>query len=64
MEFMHEQTYLMRLFPGSLGGQAMEWFSKLTMGIKSFEELIELFLQQYFYSIHHPITMIDLCNTR
>lgn len=29
MEFMHEQTYLMCLFPRSLGGQAMEWFSKL-----------------------------------
>ena len=27
-EFMHKQTYLMHLFLRSLGGQAMEWFSK------------------------------------
>lgn len=64
MEFMHKNTYLMRLFPRSLGGPALEWFSKLPNGIRSFEELIKLFLQQYSYNIHHPIIMIDLCNAR
>lgn len=48
MEFMHEQTYLMRLFSRSLGGKAMEWFSSLLVGIKTFEELIQLFLQKIF----------------
>lgn len=37
MEFIHDQTYLMRLFPRSLGGQAMEWFTSLPKGIKMFE---------------------------
>lgn len=64
MEFMHKKTYLMCLFPRSLGGQAMEWFSSLPVGIKSFEELVELFLQQYSYNIHLPVTMIELCNTK
>lgn len=64
MEFMHDQTYLMRLFPRSLGGQAMEWLSSLPKGIKTFEELIQLFLQQYSYNIRHLVTMIDLCNTQ
>lgn len=45
MEFMHKQTYLMCLFPRSLGRQDMEWFSSLLVGIKYFEELVELFLQ-------------------
>lgn len=30
IEFMHNDTYIMRLFPRSLGGPVMEWFSKLT----------------------------------
>lgn len=64
MEFMHEQTYLMHLFPRSLGGQAMEWFSSLPIGINFFEELIQLFLQKYSYSIRHPVTMIEFCNTK
>ncbi len=29
MDFMDEDTYLMRLFPRTLGGQTMEWFTKL-----------------------------------
>ena len=45
MEFMHNQTYLMRLFPRSLGGQAMEWFSHLPTGIKTFNEIANLFVQ-------------------
>src|SRR5271156_2021307 len=41
IEYMHEPTYLMRLFPGSLGGNAMEWFSKLNLKVKTFDELIQ-----------------------
>ena len=29
IEVAHNETYLMRLFPRSLGGKTMEWFSKL-----------------------------------
>ena len=51
MEFMHNQTYRMRLFPRSLGGQAMEWFSHLPLGIKKFDEIFNLFIQQYSHNI-------------
>lgn len=61
---MHEPTYLMRLFPWSLGGSSIHWFSKLTPTIKTFEELIKLFYQQYLYNIQHPVTMIDICNLK
>ena len=46
MEFMHDPTYLMCLFPRSLGGQAMEWFSHLPQGLKAFDEIADLFVQQ------------------
>lgn len=64
MEFMQENTYLVHLFLRSLGGPTIECFSKLPTIIKYFEALIKLFLQQYSYNICHPVTMIDLCNTR
>ena len=44
MEFMHNQTYLMHLFPRSLGGQAMEWFLNFPTGIKTFNEIVSLFI--------------------
>ncbi len=53
VEFVHDQTYLLRLFPHSLGGPAMEWFSHLTPGIKTFEELAKMFLQHYSHNIQH-----------
>ena len=64
MEFMHNQTYLMRLFPRSLGGQAMEWFSHLPPGIKTFDEMANLFIQQYSHNIQHPVNIRDLCNLK
>ena len=64
MEFIHDQTYLMRLFPRSLGGPAMEWFSRLPSGIKSFDEIATLFLQHYSHNIQHLVTIRDLCNLK
>lgn len=64
MEFAHEDTYLMRLFPKSLSGLAMEWFSKLPPGIRSFIELVDKFFSQYSYNIQREVTMLDLCNTK
>jgi hypothetical protein len=46
LEFAHEDTYLMRLFPPSLGGQSMEWLSKITPPINTFEELINKFISK------------------
>jgi hypothetical protein len=60
LEFSHEDTYLMRLFPCSLGGKSMEWFSKITPPINAFEEFINKLISQYSYNIQHQITMLDL----
>lgn len=64
LEFSHEDTYLMCLLSRSLGGQSMEWLSKITPPIKAFEELINEFISQYSYNIQHQITMIDLCKAK
>lgn len=64
LEFTHNDTYLMRLFPRSLGGHCMDWFSKLPLGIRSFEELVNKFINQYSCNIQHEITMKDICNTK
>lgn len=47
LEFTHDDTYLMRLFPRNLGGHCMERFSKLPPSIRSFEELVNKFINQY-----------------
>ena len=60
----HNETYLMRLFPQSFGGQTMEWFSKLPLGIKSFNELVDIFVTHYSYNIRHEVTMFDFCNAK
>ena len=60
MDFIHEDTYLLRLFPRSLRGQALEWFTKLTHPLKTFDELARRLTQHYSYNIQQPITMIDL----
>jgi len=36
LELSYNDTYLMRLFPRSLGGQATEWFAHLTPIIRTF----------------------------
>ena len=59
MKFIHEDTYLLRLFPRSLSGQALEWFTKLTPTLKTFDELARRLTQHYSY-IQQPIAMIDL----
>lgn len=64
IEFMHNTTYLMRLFPRSLGGKAMDWFSKLPPGIKMFQDLASNFVTHYSYNIEHKVTMLNLYNTK
>ena len=64
MDFMHNQTYLMHLFPRSLGGQAMEWFSHPPPGIKTFDEIANLFIQKYSHNIQHPVNIRDLYNLK
>jgi len=64
LEVAHDETYLMRLFPRSLGSQAMEWFSRLPLGIKTFDELVNKFITHFSYNIEHEVSMLDLCNTK
>lgn len=64
LEVAYEDTYLMHLFPQSLGRTTTSWFSRLTGGIRTFEELIQKFLAHYSHNIEHDITMVDLCNTK
>ena len=64
MGFIHEDTYLLRLFPTSLNGQALEWFTKLSPPIKTFDELARRFTQHYSENIQQPITMIDLATMK
>ena len=42
----------------------MEWLSRLPSGIKSFDEIATLFLQQYSHNIQHLVTIYDLCNLK
>jgi len=63
-EVSHNDMYLMRLFPRNLGGHAIEWFSHLPMGIKSFNELAEKFATHCSYNAEHGISMTDLCNNK
>ena len=64
MDFMHEDTFLMMLFPKSLKGQDMELFTKLSPPIKTFDGLLECFIQQYSYNIQHLVIVLDLCNIK
>lgn len=47
MEVSHNDIYLMRLFPNSLEGQTIEWFSKLTPSIKTFTAIVDKFVTHY-----------------
>ncbi|GLJ31915.1 hypothetical protein SUGI_0642360 [Cryptomeria japonica] len=42
----------------------MEWLSKITPPVRSFDELVNKFITQYSYNIQHAITMLDVCNTK
>ena len=61
MDFMHEDSYFMRLFPRSLRGKAMKWFTKLTPPPKTFDELAQCLIQKYSYNIQYHVTMLELC---
>ena len=64
MDFVQEDTYLMRLFPKKINGQVMEWFTKISPPLKYFDDLVQLCIQHYSYNIQHAITMLDLCNIK
>ena len=59
-----EPTYLMRLFPSSLGGPALEWYSKLPGTIKSWSELAKKFISHFSFNITNGVTLSNLCSTK
>lgn len=64
LEVAYDETYLICLFPQSLGVTTMQWFSCLPGGIRTFEELAQKFIAHYAHNIEHDVTMLDLCNTK
>jgi hypothetical protein len=64
VEVAHDETYLMRLFPQSLAGPAMEWFSHLPHGIQSWGELAEKFIAHFHHNIERKVSIKDLCDIK
>lgn len=60
MEFAYDDTYLMWLFPRSFSGHAMEWFSRLPIGIKTFQEIIDAFIKIYACNIAMDVSLEEL----
>jgi len=64
LEVSNNDTYLMRLFPRSLSGQAAKWFAHLPPGIRTFPKLAEKFVNHFSYNFEHEVSMTNLCNTK
>lgn len=60
MEVSYNDTYLMHLFPWSLGGQEIKCFSHLPLDIKTFWELVDKFVAHFSYNIEHEATLNDV----
>ena len=41
IDFMHEDSFLMCFFPRSIREKAMEWFTKLSPPLKTFDDLLQ-----------------------
>lgn len=57
MEVAYKYSYSMCLFPRSLGGQAIEWFSPLPPGINTFQEIIDQFVIHLSYNIDTNVSL-------
>lgn len=64
IEVVHEDTYILRLFPKSLGEPALEWFSHLPPRITSWGKLAKLFIYNFSHNIDNLVSLIDLCTTK
>lgn len=59
----YEHTYLMILFPRSLTGPALDWFTLFPKGIRSWDKLADKFVENYAYNIDIDVTIATLCKT-
>lgn len=57
LEVAYDKTYLMHLFPQSLCGSAMQWFSLLPDRIGTFEDLVQKFVTHHVHDIEHDVSM-------
>ena len=55
-----DPTYLMRLFPHSLGGPALELYSKFLDSIKSWSKLADRFISHFSFNITTEVTLSNL----
>jgi len=47
-DYMHHDEVVLRLFPRTLGGEAVKWFNQLHEGsITTFQQLVDLFVQYF-----------------
>ena len=63
MEVAHDETYLMRLFPRSLAGNAIDWFSRLS-GIKKFQEIVDAFIHNYSFNTPMEVSLQELSSLK
>lgn len=58
---MHNNNYLIRLFPKSLQGVALNWFMVLEKGsIKTFAQLSKKFVSHFSFNLEKDIDTLDL----
>ena len=63
--FTTSEAIMCRVFPNSLKGMTLSWFTKLPLySIDSFKTLISLFTTQFATSRPHHLTSIALVNIR
>jgi len=63
--FTTSEAIMCRVFPNSLKGMALSWFTKLSpYSIDSFKTLVSLFTTQFATSRPHHLTSIALVNIR
>lgn len=64
MDFAFDHTYLMILFPHRLLGKALEWFTHLTLGIRTWNELADKFVIHFSYNIKSDMTLAKFSTTK
>lgn len=64
-EVSYIDSYLFKIFPRRLGGQATDLFTHLPHGtITTFFELANKFVTHFSYNIQNDITIMDISNTK
>lgn len=60
MEVAYNDSYLMCLFPCSLVGPTIDWFSHLPSRIQTFQEIIDWFIDQFCYNLDMDVSLKEL----